>query len=118
MRRAVVACDRCGRLLCALCDLEVAAAHLCPRCFEADYNRTTSEAPAARPLNGRLALILACVPAFPPTSVAALLLCATTWRKPGSLVRPQKWLYPIAMLIAALQLVAATILLLALTRGR
>jgi hypothetical protein len=74
--------------------------------------------PVARSLNGRLALVLACVPAFPPTAIAALLVCATTWKTPGSLVRPQPWQYPLAMLIATLQLAGAAILLLAVATGR
>lgn len=33
-RRATVACDDCGRFLCALCDLPVAGRHLCPLCLQ------------------------------------------------------------------------------------
>jgi hypothetical protein len=33
-KRAVVPCDRCGRFLCALCDLPVAGEHLCPACIQ------------------------------------------------------------------------------------
>jgi hypothetical protein len=31
---AVAACDRCGLLICSLCQLDVADAKLCPSCFE------------------------------------------------------------------------------------
>lgn len=27
-------CNRCGRFLCALCDLQLGAGHVCPTCFE------------------------------------------------------------------------------------
>jgi hypothetical protein len=27
-------CQRCGRFVCALCDLQVGAEHVCPTCFE------------------------------------------------------------------------------------
>jgi hypothetical protein len=27
-------CPRCGRFLCALCDLQLGAEHICPACFE------------------------------------------------------------------------------------
>lgn len=33
-RRAVVPCDRCGRFLCALCDLFIGDVHYCPACLE------------------------------------------------------------------------------------
>lgn len=29
-----VCCQRCGRFVCALCDLQVGAEHVCPTCFE------------------------------------------------------------------------------------
>src|ERR1051326_5252405 len=31
---AVAACDRCGLLICSLCQLEVESGKLCPSCFE------------------------------------------------------------------------------------
>jgi hypothetical protein len=31
--QAVVPCDRCGRFLCALCDLPLGGEHLCPECL-------------------------------------------------------------------------------------
>lgn len=32
-KKAVVACENCGRFLCALCDVELSGAHLCPACL-------------------------------------------------------------------------------------
>lgn len=40
-------CQRCGRFLCALCDLQLGAEHVCPSCFErgrADSGRDGSKA--------------------------------------------------------------------------
>ena len=34
-KKAVVPCARCGRFLCALCDLEIGPEHLCPACVAA-----------------------------------------------------------------------------------
>src|SRR5690242_2965864 len=34
-KKAVVACEGCGRFLCALCDVELNDKHLCPQCLEA-----------------------------------------------------------------------------------
>src|SRR5580658_8979442 len=33
-KRAVVACESCGRFLCALCDLDLNGQHLCPGCLD------------------------------------------------------------------------------------
>lgn len=40
-------CQRCGRFVCALCDLQLGAEHVCPTCFErgrADSGMTTGQA--------------------------------------------------------------------------
>src|SRR3712207_2036733 len=34
MKQAVVTCDRCGRFLCALCDIDIGGSHRCPVCLE------------------------------------------------------------------------------------
>src|ERR1700733_9576692 len=34
-KKAQLACESCGRYLCALCDVEISGAHRCPRCLEA-----------------------------------------------------------------------------------
>src|SRR5437867_5418711 len=33
-KTAVVACESCGRFLCALCDVELHGKHFCPACLE------------------------------------------------------------------------------------
>jgi hypothetical protein len=33
-KKAVVACENCGRFLCALCDVEIGGVHRCPQCLE------------------------------------------------------------------------------------
>ena len=33
-KKAVLPCERCGRFLCALCDVELHGRHLCPNCLE------------------------------------------------------------------------------------
>lgn len=39
-------CQRCGRFVCALCDLQLGAEHVCPACFE--RGRATSGAEAGK----------------------------------------------------------------------
>src|SRR6266446_893460 len=34
-KKALLACEGCGRFLCALCDVEIGGVHRCPRCLEA-----------------------------------------------------------------------------------
>ena len=37
-------CQRCGRFVCALCDLQLGAEHVCPACFERGRSSTGTEA--------------------------------------------------------------------------
>ena len=47
-KKAVVPCDRCGRFLCALCDLPLAGEHLCPTCLQAAQQGGNTPAPLDR----------------------------------------------------------------------
>ena len=66
-KKAVVPCVRCGRFLCALCDLEIDGQHLCPGCLSAaqEGNKITLvirywNEPRQRPMpQGRARLIVA-----------------------------------------------------------
>jgi ribosomal protein S27E len=107
-KQAAVACDACGRLVCALCDLPAGGRHLCPGCLERSRD---DAAPAPRVLYGRLALLLALIPLF-IFPLAALAFAAAGWRKPGSLVRPRRWQLPAAVVIALLNLALTTLLVL------
>ena len=37
-------CQRCGRFVCALCDLQLGGEHVCPACFERGRGESTTEA--------------------------------------------------------------------------
>jgi hypothetical protein len=37
-------CQRCGRFVCALCDLQLGAEHVCPSCFERGQGNSPAEA--------------------------------------------------------------------------
>lgn len=103
-RRASLACDQCGRLMCSLCEVPSGRRHLCPTCFDAAQTRVDGELPAARTLHGRMALTLSIIPLFPPTALAALIVLAVGRGKPGSLVRPSRTEARLALLVAPLQL--------------
>lgn len=40
-------CHRCGRFVCALCDLELGAEHVCPACFERGRSQSGADASKA-----------------------------------------------------------------------
>lgn len=59
---AVAACDRCGLLICSLCQLDVDAGKLCPACFERVTEEGTTDATKTRFRDfGSLALVWAFV---------------------------------------------------------
>ena len=37
-------CQRCGRFVCGLCDLQLGTEHVCPTCFERGRSQSTTEA--------------------------------------------------------------------------
>ena len=97
-KRAERACDRCGRFLCALCDLPVGARHLCPSCLKAgDEEKAVPELVNRRVSWGRLSLILSFT-AFVPllgilifvSAPASVFLAIYGWNRPGSLVHGQR----------------------------
>jgi len=42
-KKAVIACESCGRFLCSLCDINFGGKHLCPRCIETGANKGKME---------------------------------------------------------------------------
>lgn len=115
-RRAVSACDECGRLVCGLCEVRHVDRRVCPNCFDGSHRGTTSRtSPISRILHGRIAFALACVPLFPPTAIAALGWAWWHAHSPSSLVRPGHGWRIAAIVLAWFQLAAITLLALALS---
>jgi len=109
-KKAVAVCDSCGRFLCALCDCVLNSRHYCPPCLESgDKKQRIEQLEKSRPLHGRQALFLAVLPFF-ITGLAALFLVLRHWKTPGSLVQPQRWLMPTALVFAGVQTLAYTAL--------
>jgi len=109
-KKAVVVCDSCGRFLCGLCDCVLSGRHYCPPCLEAgDQKRSIEQLEKSRPLHGRQALMLAVLPLF-ITGLAALFIALRHWKTPGSLVQPQRWLMPTALVLAGVQTIAYLLL--------
>jgi len=96
-QQAVRPCDRCGRFLCALCELPLGSGYLCPACLG------TEDAPVEIPelVSHRLSwpslsMVLGLLPLTPllwlfwpffiVTGPAALFTAIYGWNKPTSLV--------------------------------
>lgn len=105
-KQAVVACDSCGRFLCALCDIEISGNHRCPGCLETGKRKGKLETVEnRRVLYDGLALTLAIVPilAWPLTLLtapAALFVVVRFWRQPLSILPRTRIRFVLAFLIA------------------
>lgn len=109
-KKAVVACDSCGRFLCALCDVELSESHRCPGCLETG-KRKQSLAPVEnrRFLYDGLALALATFPLLMwPftlfTAPTAIFLVVRHWRQPLSILPRSKIRFVLAFLLALAQI--------------
>ena len=103
LKKAAVACDACGRFLCALCDCELNGRHYCPVCLEAGKRSENIRGlEEERFLYDRQAFVLAILPVF-ITGLAALYLTLRYWKAPGSLVSPSRWRMPAALTLGILQ---------------
>ena len=110
-KRAAVVCDACGRFLCALCDCQFNNKHYCPQCLEVGGKKKTIEQlETMRMLYSRQALVLSILPLF-ITGLAALFIAIRHWKSPLSLVSPQRWQMPVALVLATLQTLAFTALI-------
>ena len=85
---AVAACDRCGLLICSLCQLDVEGGKLCPSCFERLSQEETSDTTRTRFRDyGSLAgiwaivgLIFSALMLGIPLGILSLYYCAKAFR--------------------------------------
>ncbi len=115
-KKAAVACDSCGRFLCALCDVEFGGRHLCPACLETGASKgKVRNLQTSRVLYDDVALSLAVYPlliwfATIMTAPIALYVAIRYWRAPSSLVPRTKTRFVIAIALAGLQIIGWTTL--------
>jgi hypothetical protein len=111
-KRAVAACESCGRFLCALCDLDLNGEHICPACLETGRRKgKLKQLENRRVLYDAVALSLATLPLlfFWPTIITApcaLYVVVRRWNAPASLVRRGKWRMVLAAILAILEIAA------------
>jgi hypothetical protein len=109
-KQAVIACETCGRFLCALCDIEVGETHRCPSCLESGKRKGTLEVmQSRRVLYDGLALSLAIMPLlFWPltivTAPAAVFLVIRHWGTPLSILPRTRIRFLLAGLVALAQI--------------
>ena len=107
-RKAVLACESCGRFLCGLCDLELHGAHICSACLKTGKQKgRLKKLENRRTLYDSLALAVAVYPmllAWPSIIGApiALYIAIRYWNAPSSVVPRSKWRAILAIIIALL----------------
>ena len=110
-KKAIAACESCGRFLCALCDLDLNGKHLCPACLETGKRKgKLKQLENRRTLYDSLALALALVPILTIyftiiTAPATIFVVIRYWKAPGSVVGRNKWRLVVAFIIALSQIV-------------
>ncbi len=117
-KRAVAPCGRCGRFLCALCDLEFNDEHLCPSCLEAGRTKGKIQTLGNRHVRyDILALWLAIVPlvfCFYTTIIGApvaIYLVIRHWRSPLGATQRGKNALVWAGVLAVIELAAWAVIL-------
>jgi hypothetical protein len=123
-KRAVAACQQCGRFVCALCAVDSNGETWCPSCVAAGAGRArTVNQETARTLYDSIALVLPLwsLLLYPFTLVAApasLVLTGMRWARPLSIVRANRWRFVAAILISITEIAAWTLLFVYLLAGR
>jgi hypothetical protein len=120
-KKAVLACDGCGRFLCALCDCPLHGQHFCTTCLEAGQTKGKIKGlENQRTLYDSVAMALAIWPlifflvfvALPYlyfgfltiTGLMALYVVIRHWKAPPGIVRRTKIRFIIALIIALLEI--------------
>lgn len=110
-KRAVALCNRCGRFLCALCEVELDGKVWCPSCLiSGDSGNQIQAIEKQRTLFDSIALALAIWPValflYPSifTSPVVVYLSIRYWKKPTSIIPRSKWRFVAALVIALLEL--------------
>jgi hypothetical protein len=110
-KKAEIACDYCGRFLCALCDIEMDGKHLCAPCIETGQQKGRIKTlESRRTLYDSVALSLSILPLLIfyltiITAPIALYIAFRYWNAPTSILHRGKWRLIVAVLFASLEIV-------------
>ncbi|MBG85304.1 MAG: hypothetical protein CMO80_00175 [Verrucomicrobiales bacterium] len=116
-KKASIACDRCGRFLCGLCDIQLGNEHICATCIESGKKKgKMQKLENKRLLRDRQALVLSIVPLF-LTGITALYLTTRYRKDPTSISITQKsrWRFSVAWMFSVLQILIGIFLILSYT---
>jgi hypothetical protein len=105
-KKAVVACDVCGRFLCALCEVQVGRRHLCPACYRDEFTPTPGGGQLTRnsyTSYDNWAIALALIPAV-VTPLAGLFVAIRHWRTRMSVLPRGHARHIAAIVLSAAQL--------------
>ncbi|MGO9967538.1 MAG: B-box zinc finger protein [Bryobacteraceae bacterium] len=109
-KRAVAACQQCGRFVCQLCAVGFGGETWCPSCVAAGSGRARAASPATSlTLFDSIVLTIpfAALVFWPLTALTApctITLAAMTWKKPLSPVRRWRWRFLAGIGVSLLQL--------------
>ena len=112
-KRAIGACQRCGRFVCQFCSVEFGTEVLCPTCVMG--GSVAGGGVASAKLNPTLTMFdsvaliipLASLIIYPFTIIAApasLVLSLLKWKQPISPVRRNRWRYVLAILVSLIMI--------------
>jgi hypothetical protein len=107
-KRAIGACQRCGRFVCQFCSVEFGSEVLCPTCVMGG-NVASARLNPSLTMFDSIALIapLASLIIYPFTIVAApasLVLSLVKWKQPISPVRRNRWRFVVAIIISLIMI--------------
>jgi hypothetical protein len=124
---AVTSCSQCGRFLCALCEVNLSGAILCPGCLESSgAKKKIRNLENHRTLWDTTCLLLGVAPLIPPflmiylmfiTGPMAVFLPLRHWRTPSSLIPRAKWRFIAGALLGLLQIAALVAFIMVIIAG-
>jgi len=108
-KKAVAACQQCGRFVCQLCAVDFGSGVRCPSCVAAGAAKPNAPTAAySRTLYDTWALVIpfALLIMWPLTILSApavIGLAIMKWKAPISLVRRNRWRFALGLIVACLQ---------------
>lgn len=108
-KKAVAACQQCGRFVCQLCAVQFGAETWCPSCVSAGAGQAkAARTETSRTLYDSIAftLPLASLILWPLTIIAgpaSLAISVLKWRQPLSLVRRSRWRFVVGSAVGLLE---------------